>query len=170
MSEENIDAQAPEVARVVGAAVQDMAATRLGRAFLPLGLAFLVGLVRMFTGNDGFTLALGAPLSAGAMLAYGLRVVQRAFGKPARPWMVLAVVGGLLPPAFGIYLLGWEGLRVVAEGGGPAAVVAGLFLAGLGVWILRGWIQLLELHRLAETMMMGLPGIENGESGGDPRP
>ena len=154
----------PAAAQVVGSAIQDMAATRLGRGFLPLGLLFLVGLGQMLRGGGGFALAAGAPLAAGAMLAYGLRVVQRAFGRPARPWMILAVVGGLLPPVFGVYVLGWLGLRSVAEGGGLASFVGGVVMVGLGIWVLRAWMQIMELHRLAETMAMGfLKGEEEGE-------
>ena len=62
----------------------------------------------------------------------------------------------MLPPAFGIWVLGWLGLRAVAEGAGLVGVMSGLVLAGLGIWVLRGWVQILELHRLAETMALDL--------------
>ncbi|MDP2956339.1 MAG: hypothetical protein Q8N53_07950 [Longimicrobiales bacterium] len=64
--------------------------------------------------------------------------------------------GGVLPPAFGIWVLGWLGLRSAAEAEGPVGVTAGLVLAALGVWVLRGWVRILELHRLAETMALDL--------------
>jgi len=147
--------QPPTVLQVVGKAIQDLAAARLGRAFVPLALLCLVGVAGMVTGYGGLELALGAPLVAGAMLAHGLRVVQRAFGRPPRAWMALATVAGILPLAFGLYVLGWRGLRTLGELDGPTGVVSGLFFTVLGVWVLRSWMKLLELGRLAETMVMG---------------
>ncbi len=148
----------------VGQAIQRLAAKRLGRAFLPLALLFLTGLGRMLSAHEGFLLAAGAPLSAGAMLAYGLRVVERTFGKPPRPWMALAVVGGVVPPAYGLWVLGWEGLRTLASGGGLSAVVVGVLMSVLGVWVLRAWVRILELNRLAEVMALG--GSDGGDAGG----
>ncbi len=141
----------PRVA--VGSAIQSLAAKRLGRGFVPLGLLCLVGLGETLTGRgSGWLLALGAPLSALAMLAHGMRVVQKAFGRGDRPWMKLAPAASLLPPAFGLYVFAWRGLRAVAVGDGPGAGLAGLLLAALGAWHLRGWMRLLELRRLAEAM------------------
>jgi len=144
-----------EVTKVVGRAIQDLAAVRLGRGFIPLALIFLLGLGRMLARSGGFLLAAGAPLSAGAMLAFGLQVVQRAFGRRPRPWMVVAAAAGLVPPVFGVYVLGWEGLRGVAQASGFASAASGVLLSVLGAWVLRVWIQLLELRRLADTMTLG---------------
>ncbi|GMV06118.1 MAG: hypothetical protein AMXMBFR53_23940 [Gemmatimonadota bacterium] len=144
-----------EINQVVGRAIQDLAAVRLGRGFVPLALLFLLGLGQMLARSGGFVLAAGAPLSAGAMLAYGMRVVQRAFGRGGRPWMAAAAAAGLVPPAFGVYVLGWEGLRGVAQASGFASGAAGLLLAVLGTWVLRAWMQILELRRLADTMALG---------------
>jgi hypothetical protein len=47
-------------------------------------------------------------MRAAAMIAYGQRVVQHAFGRPPRWWMALAAVGSSIPPAFGVYVLGWH--------------------------------------------------------------
>lgn len=153
---ESSSSQLPaDPAQTVGRAIQDLAAARLGRTLLPLTLLFLIGLGRMLTSGGGFMLAVGATLAAVAMLAYGLRVVHLAFGRAPRPWTKLAVAGGVLPPAFGIWVLGWLGLRSVAEGAGPVGVTSGLVLAALGFWVLRGWVQILELRRLAETMALG---------------
>lgn len=141
--------------QVVGRAIQDLTAKRLGRAFLPLGVLTLAGLARLLVGGPGrpepWVLLLGGPASAAAMLAYGVRGVQRAFGRPRRGWMRLAAVGGLVPPAFGLYVLGWLGLREMARGG-AAALAIGALLAALALWTLGGWLRLLEVQRLADTM------------------
>lgn len=150
-------------AQTVGQAIQKLAAKRLGRAFLPLGLLFLGGLGQMLATGGGLVLAAGAPLSAGAMLAYGLRVVERAFGKPPRPWMALAVAGSVVPPAYGVWVLGWGGLRTLAGGGGVLAGALGVVLSVLGLWVLRAWVRILELHRLAEVMALGAAG--QGDAG-----
>lgn len=145
-----------EIARVVGAAIQDLAAARLGRGFVPLALLLLVGLGRMMTDTPGgLVLAVGAPLSAGAMLGYGLGVVQRAFGRPTRPWMWAAAAAGAIPSAFGVFVLGWEGLRGLAQASGVFGAAGSAVMATLGIWALRGWLQILELRRLGEAMGMG---------------
>lgn len=142
-------------APAVGAAIQRMAAVRLGRAFVPLALLLLVGVGRMLTGGGGLVLALGAPLAAGAMLAYGLRVVQTAFGRPRRGWMTAALAAGVIPPTYGIWVLGWLGLRTLADGGGATALLSGGLMALLGGWVVVGWLRILELARLAEVMALG---------------
>lgn len=138
---------------VVGRAIQDMAAARLGRGFIPLALVFLLGLGALLTGGRGLLLPLGAPVAAAAMLAYGLAVVRRAFGHPRRLWMTLASVAGVWPPLFGLYLTGWRGLKEIAGWGGMRAVVAGVVFTVLGLWVLRAWMKILELGRLADTMV-----------------
>jgi hypothetical protein len=145
----------PGALPLVGRAVQDLAAARLGRAFIPLGIVFLVGLGEMLTGAGGWELAGGAPLAAAAMLAHGLRVVQRAFGRPERAWMVLSPVLGVLPLGLGLYVLGWRGLRALSAADGIPGVVSGVFLTVVGLWVLRAWAKLLELASLADTMVMG---------------
>lgn len=152
-------------AQTVGQAIQKLAAKRLGRAFMPLALLFLGGLGQMLATGSGFLLVAGAPLSAGAMLAYGVRVVQRAFGKPARPWMALAVAGSVVPLAYGLWVLGWQGLRAVASGRGLTSVVAGLVMSVLGLWLLRAWTRILELNRLAEVVSVGGSGDADGGRG-----
>ena len=151
-----------DAAQTVGRAIQGLTATRLGRGLVPLVLLFLLGVGRMVSGGEGLVLALGAPLSAGAMLGYALRVVQRAFGRPPRPWMSLAVSAGVVPLAFGLWVLGWLGLRALAVGGGVISVVSALLLSALGAGVLRAWLQILELDALAEAMTLGLPD-ETGE-------
>jgi hypothetical protein len=108
-------------------------------------------------GAEGWILAAGAPLAAGALLGYGLRTVQRAFGRPVRPWMKLAVAGGVIPIAYGLWVFGWLGLRALAAGG-LIGTVSGVVHAVLGLWTLRAWLKVVELDRLAEAMSLGPPG------------
>jgi hypothetical protein len=163
----------PAPNQVVGPAIQRLAAARLGRGFLPLGVLLLVGLGEMISGrvpgSGPLLLAVGAPASAGAMLAYGLGVVQRAFGRERRPWWPLATAGGLVPLAFGVYVLGWRGLRLVAGWNGIPEVLTGVFFTLLGFWILRSWQRLSELETLATVMTLGATVTEDGPgTAGDP--
>jgi hypothetical protein len=107
--------------RVVGRAVQGLAAARLGRGFIPLGGLFLVGIAELVgvgvSRSRGLVLALGAPATAAAMLSHALRVVELAFGRTSSPRRVLAAGAGIAPPAFGLYVFGWRGLRTLAAGG-----------------------------------------------------
>ncbi|MGB1779917.1 MAG: hypothetical protein ACPHQP_10210, partial [Longimicrobiales bacterium] len=66
----------PDPREAVNAAIQNLMASRLGRGFVPLGLLFVWGVGSMFLGG-GVTLPGGAVAAAAAMLAYGLRIVQR---------------------------------------------------------------------------------------------
>lgn len=145
-------------AAVLGA-IQKLMAARLGRGFIPLALLFACGAVGMFGGpGPGFPLALGAVLCSAEMLAYGMRIVQRAIEAPERVWWHLAFVASVLPPAFAAYVLAWLGLRGIAVtpfGLGTAAAI-GFFL--LGVWVLRSWIRIVEIERLARIMTMNLDG------------
>ena len=154
--------QTPE--QVVGGAIQDMAAKRLGKGFMPLGCAFAVGLAQLFTHGPGSAeaigLAAGAPLAAGAMLAHGLRIVQAAFLKPHRPWMTLASLGTVIPPLFGVYLFGWRGLREIASGAGADSAVLGVLFTALGIWALVTWMKLNELIGLTRVMVGGMGGAE----------
>jgi len=148
----------PEIppAAAVAGAIHNLVVARLGRAFIPLGLVCLVGLREMLSGvASGWRLALGAPITSGAMLSYGMRVVQRAFGRPVRPWMTVATAASLVPPAFGLYVFGWTGLREVAGWKGLGTGIAGILLAALGAWVLHAWLRLLEVRRLADVMTAG---------------
>ena len=145
----------PDALQLVGRAIQDLAATRLGRAFLPLALVFLVGVGEMLTGARGWDLAFTAPLAAAAMLAHGLRVVQQAFGRPHRWWMGLTPVVGILPLGLGLYVLGWRGLKTLAAYSGLSELFSGVFFTVLGLWVLRVWTKLLELGTLADAMVIG---------------
>ena len=141
----------------VNAAIQNLMANRLGRGFLPLGLLFTWGAVGMFFGG-GVALPAGAVASAAAMLAYGLRIVQRAFGSPDRPWMLLASVGSIVPPLFSVYVLGWLGLRGFTLGFAATTILSATLSTVLGVWALRSWMKVVEIESLARIMTMNLDG------------
>ena len=151
--------------QVVGGAIQKLMAARLGRAFLPLGVLFAFGFAGLLRGSPGaFGVALGAVAAGGAMLGYGLRVVQRTLGRPRRVWMLVASAASVVPPLYALYVLGWRGLRAMAEGGGSMALLVGAVHFVLGVWVLRSWMRVLELERLARIMTMG-----SDHDGGSPR-
>lgn len=156
-------AAAPQ--QVVGRAVQDLAAVRLGRGLVPLALLFLVGLGQALDqapwSPEAVMLALGAIATGCAMLAYGQRAVQRAFGGPHRPWMSFAMAGSLVPPTFALYVLGWRGLRLLFAGAGAGSVIVALLFTATGIWVMRSWMKVVEVERLARTMSMGA-----GDSGG----
>lgn len=162
------DRPAPAPAQVVGPVIQDLAAARLGRAFVPLVLLVLFGLGGILRGGgaEAFLLAVGGPVSAGAMLAFGMRVAHAAFGRPRRPWMAWAAVAGVLPPTYGIWVLAWLGLRRLAAGGGAPNLLVGLVLASLGFWVLRSWLRIVELQRLAEAMTLPVGDTPGGEAEG----
>ena len=136
-------------------AVQNLMAARLGRAFLPLGVVGAVHFGRILVGVPGaLWVALGAVFATLTTLAYGLRVVQRALERPQRLWMTVAGATNLIGPAFGLYLLSWEGLGRIAPATEPLTVVVAILHVGLGVWVLRTWWQVMEIERLARIMLM----------------
>jgi hypothetical protein len=153
-----MQAQPGSPRQVVAAAVQDLVAARLGRGFVPLTVLFLIGIVEQFL-SPGFDLplmSLGALAAGGTMLAYGLRISQRAFARPERAWMSWAMLGSLVPPLFGLYVLGWRGLRQLALGTGLGGLGAGLVFAALGTWAMRSWMKVVEVERLAQVMTMDI--------------
>jgi len=149
-----------EPMRAVEGAIQTLMAARLGRAFVPLAVVFSLGFLRMLlTPLADIWVPAGAALSVLATLGYGLRVVQRALSRPSRAWMTLAQLGSLIPPAYALYLLGWEGLRVLSFSSLSHFAIATLH-AALGVWVLRSWMKVVEIERLAQIMLM------NSQDGG----
>jgi hypothetical protein len=154
-----MDAQPKSPRQVVATAVQDLVASRLGRGFLPLAVLFAVGVAEQLTVGLGIpALSVGALAAGGTMLAYGLRISQRAFGRPQRAWMSWAMFGSLVPPLFALYVLGWRGLRQLAVGDGLPAQGAGIAFAALGTWAMRSWMRVVEVERLAQVMTMDTDG------------
>ncbi|MEM7415585.1 MAG: hypothetical protein AAF389_08840 [Gemmatimonadota bacterium] len=156
----NEPAQTPKDPRVaVTDAIQSLMAARLGRGFVPLAVLFAIGAVGMLGGpGPGFPLALGAVLSSAEMLAYGLRIVQRALERPPRLWMTLAYLASVLPPFYGLYVLGWLGLRTLATGPFGWGTLGAISFCALGVWVLRSWMRVVEIERLAKIMTINLDG------------
>jgi len=144
----------------VGIAIQNLAATRLGRGFVPLGILGAVGAVEVLVAGlstaAGWVLVLGAVATATEMLAYGQRVVQRTFGRPRKAWMKAAAVASVVPPVYAVYVLGWRGLRALATGPTLPEIVLAILLGWLGVWVLRCWTRVVELERLARVMTSNL--------------
>ncbi|MGB0542360.1 MAG: hypothetical protein ACPGPI_01490 [Longimicrobiales bacterium] len=143
----------------VNSAIQNLVASRLGRGFIPLGLLFVWGSVAMFRGGELLVPA-GAVLSGATMLCYGLRIVQQAFGRPERSWMVLASVGGVIPPIFSLYVFGWLGLRGFTLGPAASTMLSATLNTVLGVRTLRSWMRVVEIEELARIMTGNLDGEE----------
>ena len=151
---------APEQA--VGRAIQDLMATRLGRGFVPLALLAVVGLLELawldFTGGGGLALVLGAVAAGSAMLAFGLRISQLAFGRTQRPWMSAAMLFSLIPPGFALYVLVWRGLRFFLVGSGFSGFAAACFFTLAGGWVMRSWMSVVEMGRMMASGQDGVAG------------
>ena len=65
--------------------------------------------------------------------------------------MIQILIGGV----FGVYVLGWQGLRSIARWDGVMDVLTGIFFTAMGYWILRSWQRLSELETLATVMSLG---------------
>jgi hypothetical protein len=152
--------EAPTPRHVVATAVQELVAARLGRGFVPLAILLVVGAAQgLFASGEGdLLLPLGAVGAGCAMLAYGLRISQRAFALPHRAWMSWAMLGSLVPPLFALYVLGWRGLRQLATGRGLGEFGIGIAFAVLGTWTMRSWMKVVEVERLARVMTMDMEG------------
>jgi hypothetical protein len=70
--------------------------------------------------------------------------------------MVLARWGSGLPLLYGLYVIGWLGLRQLAAGDGLRGFGLGIVFAVLGAWVLRSWMRVVEVERLARLMTFGL--------------
>ena len=149
------EASSPSVdpARAIAEAIQGLMAGRLGRGFIPLALLFAWGAVEFLRGGD-LIVPLGAVAAAGAMLAYGLRIVQRALGRPHHAWMALAMATSVIPPIYALYVVGWRGLRGLAVAPSWPAILSATLSVGFGVWVLRSWMRVVEIERLARIMAL----------------
>ena len=142
------------MATVVRSAIQDLVAARLGRGFVPLAGLFAAGVVGAFGAGEGaLVIAGGAVLSAASMLAYGLTVVDATTRPVGTGRKATALASSFVPSIYGIFILGWPGLQGLAS----AASVLGLSIATLyvvlGVWVLRSWLRVVEVRRLARAMV-----------------
>lgn len=134
-------------------AIQELVAARLGRGFIPLAGLFAAGLVASFaSAGPGLWTAAGALASAAVMLAYGLATVQQVLGRPDKPWMTVAGIAAVVPLAYGVYVVGWLGLRGFTVVDGATSLVKATLYVILGVWVLRSWLKVVEVRRLARVM------------------
>lgn len=158
----------PDPRAVVAGGIQNLLATRLGRGFIPLAGLFVAGVVRvMASAPGGWLVALGALASGGALLAFGLAVVQDVLARPRRTWRYVARAGAVVPAIFGAYVLGWRGLRGLAGSGGALDFGTAILYVVLGVWVLRAWLRVVEIRRLARVMTENIespPPHSDGES------
>jgi hypothetical protein len=141
--------------QAIGRAIQDLVVARLARGFIPLAILFAFGAVessRRAGYGEATLVAVGAVVTSAAMLAYGLRIVQHAFGRRLRAWMYVASVGGVAPPLYALYLIGWRGLRLLGFGNGLAGIGTAILFVAMGVWLLRCWMNVVEVERLARIM------------------
>lgn len=144
---------------MVASAIQDLVVTRLGRGFLPLAGLFAAGLVASFaSAGHGWWTAVGALAAAGVMLLYGLSIVEGARGRPRRSWMIATGVVAFVPPLYGVYVLGWLGLRSFTTLDGVPSLVRATLYVILGVWVLRAWLRVVEVRRLARVMASNTDG------------
>jgi hypothetical protein len=67
-----------------------------------------------------------------------------------------AMPGSLVPLVFGLYVLAWLGLRRMALGEGLSAIGVGISFAAMGTWVMRSWMKVVEVERLAQVMTMDL--------------
>lgn len=147
----------PDPRAVVAGAIQNLTAARLGRAFIPLALLFAMGAVGFArSGQTGLWTAIGAVGTSAVMLAYGLRTVQRSLGRPRRTWM--SMLANVVPPGYGMWVLGWRGLRALTDSTDPSGLVMAILYVALGVWVLRTWMGIVEIERLARVMASNLDG------------
>ena len=145
----------PDAATVIADTIQSLTAARLGRGFVPLALLFAAGGVGVLRSSvGGWWTALGAVTTAGVMLAYGLRTVQRILGRDHHPWMSVVLGASVLPPAYALYVLAWRGLRGLAVGGDASELAAATLFTLMGVWVLRAWLRVVEIERLAQVMTL----------------
>jgi hypothetical protein len=159
MTEPLTGPSASDANRAVADAIQALMAARLGRGFLPVGILFSLGAVGAIRGvPTGMPLAIGAIATSAAMLGYGLRIVQRAIGRPDRLWMSLAMAGSVVPPLYALYVVGWLGLRQLTDFGSAIGWGLAILHVGVGVWVLRCWMRVVEIERLAQVMTFNLDG------------
>ena len=140
---------------VVADAIQNLTAARLGRGFVPLSLLFAAGGVGVLrSSGGGWWTALGALVTSAVMLAYGLRTVQRTLGRAHGWWMTATAMASILPPVYGVYVAGWRGLRGLATAGGLLELAVATLFVGMGVCVLRAWMRVVEIERLARVMTL----------------
>lgn len=134
-----------------GVLAENLLLDQLGRCALPLALVFAMGVARGFQAGFGsvgaLVLLIGAPVSGVATFLYALPTALLSYGHRKKPWMPLAVIGGIVAYAFGLFLILVLGLWDQVRAPSLAGAGRGLFFLLTGFWFLRGLGRVAELAR-----------------------
>ena len=161
--------QGGQAGPLVAQAVERMAAAKIAVGLPPLVLLGLYGLVQSIRLGlqpaENVVIAIGAVLSMGAMVFYGMQAVSTVLDKPSRP-DGLVFVGGVVPVFFAGYVIVARALDLWRMGatGGFGPVVVSVVLMSLAAMSLRAQWKLIEVHLLAREMA-GLGKIGLGRGG-----
>ena len=149
---------------VVAASIRSIAAGRLGRAFLPVGLlvacaggGFALG---SLSGRVVLGMVLGAPLVVGAFLAMGQGAVRHAAGWPSTGLWAVSGAAWLVPWAWGVWVLVVAAVlpgRVALGGAAWPQLGVALACGVLAARVLRDSVRIGELRRLADAMRVPAP-------------
>lgn len=144
-----------DVSSVVGGAIQNLVAARLARGFIPLAGLFLAGVVGLVGAKAGAVwIAAGAVATAGCMLSYGLAIVASTVKPSGFLRASFNAVCGVVPPSYGVFILGWPGLEAMAASASAVGFLLATLYVVLGVWVLRSWLRVVEVRRLARSMVL----------------
>lgn len=147
----------------MGGAIQNLVAARLARGFVPLAGLFVAGIVGLLGGRPlAIVVAAGSVATAAAMLAYGLAVVDSVSGRVGGVRKAMVTACSVVPPVYGIFIAGWPGLQALTSASGWVAVLLATLYTVVGVWVLRSWLRVVEVRRLARSMV--LPNDVPGDS------
>ena len=154
----------------IQAAVRDLVARRLARAYLTLSALAALALgewaVSGFSDRPAFWTLAGVPPAALALLISAWVVVRRGTGTVSVVGRVGWWVVALIPYAYASFVLAVPGLRRVAlQGPDAVPVVLGLAYAFLAVRFLGNVVRVAEAGRLATAM--ATPAPEEGDVAGD---
>lgn len=152
---------------VVAGAVQTLAARRLGRAFVPLGLLAAAGvaggLAGVWTSPVAGLLTVGAAAAAGALLVTGQRAVRRAFARAESGSWRWAPLARVVPWGWAVWVVAVPGVGAALDARARGAVGSLALCAAtalLAVRVLVDAHRVGELERLAATMVVPAPDEE----------
>jgi hypothetical protein len=97
----------------------------------------------------------GAPVAAVALVALGMRGVDRAVGAEGRGWAAVPGFVWVVPWGYGVFVLGWPGLLLLRDAlaaGAPLQGAAGVASSLLGLQVLRTSARVGEVARLGGVM------------------
>lgn len=156
----------------VQAAIRDLGARRLARAYLGLtalaALSLGEWLLSGLTARVALWSLAGVPFSALGLLGVAWRGVRRAGGSGADPAAVSRALLQLPPFVHGVFVLVDPGVRRMALGGFETVpTLLGLGYAFLGLRLLRDGVRVAEVGRLGAAMAVPAPEEGRDLSGGD---